>query len=72
MVFFPWLNYCLKDLPQIIFQRFNEVALTICEGQGLDKEFEHDTSISINQYLSMISKKTGAPFLDYLLNWVVD
>ena len=57
---FSLAQLLLTDLPQIIFQRFNEVALTICEGQGLDKEFEHDTSISINQYLSMISKKTGA------------
>ena len=57
---FSLAQLLLTDLPQIIFQRFNEVALTICEGQGLDKEFEHDNSISINQYLSMISKKTGA------------
>ena len=57
---FSLAQLLLTDLPQIIFQRFNEVALTICEGQGLDKEFEHDTSISINHYLSMISKKTGA------------
>ena len=26
----------------------------------MDKEFEHDTSISIDHYLSMIGKKTGA------------
>ena len=57
---FSLAQLLLTDLPQIIFQRFNEVALTICEGQGLDKEFEHNTSIGINQYLSMISKKTGA------------
>ena len=50
----------LTNLPIIVFQRFNEVALTICEGQGMDKEFENNSSISINHYLSMIGKKTGA------------
>ena len=50
----------LTNLPVIIFQRFNEVALTICEGQGMDKEFENNSSININHYLSMIGKKTGA------------
>jgi geranylgeranyl diphosphate synthase type II len=50
----------LTKLPIIVFQRFNEVALTICEGQGMDKEFENNSSISINHYLSMIGKKTGA------------
>jgi len=50
----------LTNLPIIVFQRFNEVALTICEGQGMDKEFENNSSININYYLSMIGKKTGA------------
>jgi geranylgeranyl pyrophosphate synthase len=50
----------LTNLPVIVFQRFNEVALTICEGQGMDKEFENNSSININHYLSMIGKKTGA------------
>ena len=57
---FSLAQLLLTGLPEIIFQRFNEVALIICEGQGMDKEFEHDTSISIDQYLSMIGKKTGA------------
>jgi len=50
----------LTNVPAIVFQRFNEVALTICEGQGMDKEFENNSSININHYLSMIGKKTGA------------
>ena len=50
----------LKGLSDFIHQRFNEVALTICEGQGMDKEFENNSSININHYLSMIGKKTGA------------
>ena len=50
----------LIGLPTIIIQRFNEVSLNICEGQGMDKQFENDTSISMGQYLIMIGKKTGA------------
>ena len=50
----------LTDLDPVIHQRFNEVALSVCEGQGFDKEFENDSSIKMDQYLSMISKKTGA------------
>ena len=50
----------LTDLDPVIHQRFNEVALSVCEGQGFDKEFENDSSVKMDQYLSMISKKTGA------------
>ena len=50
----------LKGLSDFIHQRFNEVALTICEGQGMDKEFENNSSISMGKYLIMIGKKTGA------------
>ena len=50
----------LTGLPTIIIQRFNEVSLNICEGQGMDKQFENDASISMGQYLIMIGKKTGA------------
>ena len=50
----------LNGLPQIIHRRFNEVSLNICEGQGMDKEFENDHFISMGKYLIMIGKKTGA------------
>ena len=50
----------LNGFPEIIHRRFNEVSLNICEGQGMDKEFEKDTSISMGKYLIMIGKKTGA------------
>lgn len=50
----------LTGLPPIIHQRFNEVTLAVCEGQGMDKEFEHDASITMGQYLIMIGKKTGS------------
>ena len=50
----------LTDMPATVHQRFNEVTVTICEGQGMDKEFENDTSISMGAYLVMIGKKTGS------------
>ncbi len=50
----------LNGFPEIIHRRFNEVSLNICEGQGMDKDFEKDTSVSMGQYLIMIGKKTGA------------
>ena len=50
----------MSGLPQSIIQRFNEVSLTICEGQGFDKEFENNPSIQMEEYLMMIGKKTGA------------
>lgn len=39
---------------------FNKAALMVCEGQAYDKEFEADYTINIDQYLTMIEKKTGA------------
>ena len=50
----------LKDLPRKAYSRFNEVALSVCEGQALDKEFENDQSITLDKYIHMISQKTGA------------
>lgn len=38
---------------------FTEGVLTICEGQALDKEFETRHRVHVNEYLSMIEKKTG-------------
>ncbi len=36
------------------------MTLAICEGQGMDKEFEDDVSITMGNYLVMIGKKTGS------------
>ncbi len=43
-----------------IYYIFNKSALDICEGQALDIQFENDTSVSSEQYIYMIKKKTGA------------
>ena len=38
---------------------FNKATLYVCEGQAYDKEFEHNYGIKLDQYLTMIKKKTG-------------
>src|ERR1051326_4489597 len=38
---------------------FTEGVLQVCEGQALDKEFETKESVSIDDYLLMIKKKTA-------------
>jgi geranylgeranyl diphosphate synthase type II len=38
---------------------FTEGVVTICEGQALDKEFETRHRVHVNEYLTMIEKKTG-------------
>jgi len=40
--------------------RFTEAMIIICEGQGLDKMFEENSSITDVQYLDMIERKTAA------------
>ena len=54
---FTLAQLSLVGLDSYIFQRFNEVALEICEGQGMDKEFENDHSIDMDSYIQMIGKK---------------
>ena len=50
----------LIGLKPIVGQRFNEIALEVCEGQGIDKQFENDNSITMEQYIVMIGKKTAS------------
>lgn len=50
----------LCGLDAHIYRRFNEVTLLICQGQGLDKQYENDPAVNLKQYLEMISKKTGS------------
>ena len=39
---------------------FNYTAMTVCEGQQVDMEFEHRTDVTMEEYMSMIDKKTAA------------
>jgi geranylgeranyl diphosphate synthase type II len=41
---------------------FTEALLVVCEGQGLDLEFEKASDISVRDYFRMIGKKTGRLF----------
>ncbi len=47
-----------KNLPQIL-KRFTESVIRICDGQAYDKAFERRKDVSLDDYLMMISYKTG-------------
>ena len=50
----------IPDRSNAICRFFNQATLEVCDGQALDKEFENDLSITQDQYLEMIEKKTGS------------
>ena len=39
---------------------YNQAVLEICEGQALDKNYEGKEHITLDDYISMVEKKTGA------------
>ena len=43
-----------------ILADFTKGLVEVCEGQSLDKEYETKVSISLNDYIKMIQKKTAA------------
>ncbi|MBR4038022.1 MAG: polyprenyl synthetase family protein, partial [Tidjanibacter sp.] len=43
-----------------VFGCFNHMALTVCEGQQLDMDFEEREAVSVEEYMTMIDKKTAA------------
>jgi len=45
----------IKDIASV----FTEGVVEVCEGQAYDKEFEDRTTVSVDEYLLMIRKKTG-------------
>jgi len=49
----------VKKNPLKAVEAFNKATLFVCEGQAYDKEFEHNHGIVLDQYLTMIKKKTG-------------
>ena len=57
---FTLAQLAINSLDKNAYNRLNEISLLVCEGQALDKEFENDTSISMDKYLDMIAKKTGS------------
>ena len=44
---------------QAILDAFTQAFVAVCEGQGLDKEFEVQRKVSLERYLTMIEQKTG-------------
>ena len=48
-----------KTLSQL-FKVFNKAVKTVCEGQALDMEFETSLSVTLDEYIHMISCKTAA------------
>lgn len=49
----------VKTNPLKAVHAFNKATLYVCEGQAYDKEFENNHGIVLDQYLTMIKKKTG-------------
>ena len=47
------------DLSQNLLHVFNKTASEVCEGQQSDMDFESQQSVSIDEYLEMIRKKTA-------------
>ncbi|NIA31804.1 MAG: polyprenyl synthetase family protein [Actinobacteria bacterium] len=45
---------------QRVMTTFSNGILKVCEGQALDKEFENRDSVAIDEYFTMIEKKTAA------------
>ena len=44
----------------LLFQKYNEMVLEICEGQAMDKQYEVEDELDIDDYIEMVKKKTGA------------
>jgi geranylgeranyl diphosphate synthase type II len=56
-------EYLLKDCDtnsKDILCAFTKGLVEVCEGQGLDTEFEHRRSVSLDEYLFMIKMKTAS------------
>lgn len=43
-----------------LYQVFNDMVASLCEGQTLDETFETRADVTVEEYLEMISGKTGA------------
>jgi len=56
-------EYLLKDCntnSKDILNSFTKGLVEVCEGQGLDTEFEHRRNVSLDEYLLMIKMKTAS------------
>jgi len=48
-----------QDKLSVCLEKFNQIALEVCEGQQLDMDFEVLGNVSIDEYLEMIRLKTA-------------
>jgi len=56
---YEYLNKIKGDYLQKIIHVFNETAKAVCEGQQLDMDFEKRSSVSLDEYVNMITLKTS-------------
>ncbi len=56
---YEYLNKIKGDYLQKIIHVFNETAKAVCEGQQLDMDFEKRLSVSLDEYVNMITLKTS-------------
>jgi geranylgeranyl diphosphate synthase type II len=56
---YDYLNKIKRDYLQKIILLFNETARAVCEGQQLDMDFEKRSSVSLDEYVNMITLKTS-------------
>lgn len=56
---YEYLNKIDKEYLHKVLSLFNDTARKVCEGQQLDMEFETIESVSLEDYVSMISLKTS-------------
>ncbi len=52
-------NYENSETRRIILNIFNKFATELCEGQQMDMEFEVTADVSVDEYIEMITLKTG-------------
>ena len=49
----------LKKYKSSVIEKFNLALIEVCEGQALDLVYENEDLITLNEYFTMIDKKTG-------------
>ena len=56
---YEYLNKLGVNNLQKVLHLFNETAAAVCEGQQLDMDFEKRTTVSLDEYVAMITLKTS-------------
>jgi geranylgeranyl diphosphate synthase, type II len=56
---YEYLNKITINNLQKVLHLFNETAAAVCEGQQLDMDFEKAATVSLDEYLGMITLKTS-------------